>query len=308
MPFVFVLLGGMLGAMVFGLQGALLGAVLMPLGWMALRQRLNGDAAKPAEGAAAASGVAALAARVHVLEQEVARLRELVDQTSSVPGVAAVDQPDLVSPAIETAPAETRIDASAPSFAAEFAAPSSVVVPPALTAVDEDVEIDLEPIAAATQPQLPPQPPSPPPASSHPSAPPPIPLRHRLPSFVSRFLFGGNTIAKVGVVILFLGLAFLLRYAAERVTVPVQWRYAGVALAYLGTLVAVFHDRGLRIPARGLAGTGTLGRLESSPAGIVDDHLGRRPDGPIGDGDDLERSGRCRSGQPRDQGRPDRER
>ncbi|MEP6504779.1 MAG: DUF2339 domain-containing protein, partial [Betaproteobacteria bacterium] len=47
---------------------------------------------------------------------------------------------------------------------------------------------------------------------------------------VARAIFGGNTIVKGGVLILFLGLAFLLRYTSERVTLPVEFRYAGVAL------------------------------------------------------------------------------
>lgn len=68
-----------------------------------------------------------------------------------------------------------------------------------------------------------PRPPKPP-------SPPPVPLQERLPSFLRRWIFGGDTIVKVGVLILFLGLAFLLRYAAERVTVPIELRYASVAL------------------------------------------------------------------------------
>lgn len=43
------------------------------------------------------------------------------------------------------------------------------------------------------------------------------------------WLLGGNTLARVGVVLLFLGLAFLLRYATDRVVIPVELRYAGVA-------------------------------------------------------------------------------
>ena len=43
------------------------------------------------------------------------------------------------------------------------------------------------------------------------------------------WLFGGNTVLRVGVVLLFLGLAFLLRYATEGVEVPIELRYAGVA-------------------------------------------------------------------------------
>ncbi|WP_396269664.1 DUF2339 domain-containing protein [Ideonella sp.] len=62
-----------------------------------------------------------------------------------------------------------------------------------------------------------------PPAAPEPS------LIERLPAPMREFLLGGNTLVKVGVVLLFLGLAFLLRYAAERTTVPIPLRYAGVA-------------------------------------------------------------------------------
>ena len=41
---------------------------------------------------------------------------------------------------------------------------------------------------------------------------------------------------RVGVVLLFLGLAFLLRYATEGMVVPIELRYAGVAAAALGLL------------------------------------------------------------------------
>lgn len=51
-----------------------------------------------------------------------------------------------------------------------------------------------------------------------------------------RLIFGGNMLVKLGVLILFLGLAFLLRYAAERVTVPIELRFAGVAMTGAGLL------------------------------------------------------------------------
>jgi uncharacterized membrane protein len=50
------------------------------------------------------------------------------------------------------------------------------------------------------------------------------------------WLLGGNTLVRIGVVLLFLGLAFLLRYAAERVVVPIELRYAGVAASAIGLL------------------------------------------------------------------------
>ncbi|MFD2882529.1 DUF2339 domain-containing protein [Pseudomonas lini] len=69
------------------------------------------------------------------------------------------------------------------------------------------------------------------------------PAAPRGPNFIERaisgarnWLFGGNTVLRVGVVLLFLGLAFLLRYATEGMVVPVELRYAGVAASALGLL------------------------------------------------------------------------
>lgn len=53
---------------------------------------------------------------------------------------------------------------------------------------------------------------------------------------VRNWLFGGNTVLRVGVLLLFLGLAFLLRYATEGIVVPIEVRYAGVAACALGLL------------------------------------------------------------------------
>ena len=88
----------------------------------------------------------------------------------------------------------------------------------------------------------------------------------RGPSFVERavsaakdWLFGGNTVLRVGVVLLFIGLAFLLRYASERVAVPVELRYAGVALAAIVLLVLGWRLRekraayGLMLQGTGIA-------------------------------------------------------
>ena len=45
------------------------------------------------------------------------------------------------------------------------------------------------------------------------------------------YFTGGNTLVRVGIVILFIGVAFLLRYVAEHTHVPIQLRLAGVAAA-----------------------------------------------------------------------------
>ena len=60
---------------------------------------------------------------------------------------------------------------------------------------------------------------------------PAIPFKDRLPEPVRNLLYGVNTLVQIGVLILFLGLAFLLRFAAEHISFPIELRYAGVAVA-----------------------------------------------------------------------------
>ncbi|GHT91597.1 hypothetical protein FACS1894116_00420 [Betaproteobacteria bacterium] len=83
------------------------------------------------------------------------------------------------------------------------------------------------------------------------------------PDFVERafsacvgWLFGGNTVVRVGVVLLFIGLAFLLRYATERYSLPVELRYAGVTLTAL-VLLSVGWRLRLKNAAYGLMLQGT---------------------------------------------------
>ena len=67
---------------------------------------------------------------------------------------------------------------------------------------------------------------------------------------VSRWLFGGNTLVRVGIVVLFIGVAFLLKYAAERELLPIELRLAAVALGGVALLVVGWR---LRLPRPGYA-------------------------------------------------------
>lgn len=73
------------------------------------------------------------------------------------------------------------------------------------------------------------------------------------------WLLGGNTVLRVGVVLLFLGLAFLLRYASERVVLPVEFRYLGVAITAIVLLALGWrlrhrnHAYGLMLQGAGIA-------------------------------------------------------
>lgn len=68
---------------------------------------------------------------------------------------------------------------------------------------------------------------------------------HVLHTLLNWFV-GGNVLLKTGVVILFFGLAFLLRLAAEHIEVSVKARYVMVALAGLGATVAGWWLRSKR--------------------------------------------------------------
>lgn len=66
------------------------------------------------------------------------------------------------------------------------------------------------------------------------------------PNWFSRWLFGGNTVVRAGIVILFFGVAFLLKYAYERVQVPIEFRLSGVALLAIALLAVGWRLRDKR--------------------------------------------------------------
>lgn len=71
------------------------------------------------------------------------------------------------------------------------------------------------------------------------------------------WLFGGNLVAKIGLMILFIGVAFLLRLASSYVTVPIELRLAGIAAGAIALLGWGWHIRstrpGIALPTQGAA-------------------------------------------------------
>ena len=57
------------------------------------------------------------------------------------------------------------------------------------------------------------------------------------PNALWAWLVGGNTVARIGVLLLFIGVGFLLKYATEHVHVPISVRLAAVALGGVALLV-----------------------------------------------------------------------
>lgn len=99
--------------------------------------------------------------------------------------------------------------------------------------------------APASPPPVPPTAPAPmslPPAATEPGTGPPTespPPRRRLADLfapVVGFLTRGNPVLKAGLVVLFFGVAFLLKYAAQRELIPLELRLAAVAAGGLALL------------------------------------------------------------------------
>lgn len=55
---------------------------------------------------------------------------------------------------------------------------------------------------------------------------------------IKAWFLSGNTVAKVGAIILFFGVGFLIKYASDRGILPIELRLAAVTLAAIGTLIA----------------------------------------------------------------------
>lgn len=218
MQWIFMLVGLVLGA---GVSESVTGALLGGLIGLSLGQalRLQGLEARNAQLTAQLKDFAERFERGTRAMHE--RLVKVEQGGRSEPAPASA----IEEPVVEPQPAPAVAEAPAPELdwaldpLPEVEAPQPVEAP--------------EPLAA--QVAHPPQP-----------APQPSPWREqapREPNLIERgfaaakaWLFGGNTVLRVGVVLLFLGLAFLLRYATEGVEVPLELRYMGVAASAVALL------------------------------------------------------------------------
>jgi uncharacterized membrane protein len=60
------------------------------------------------------------------------------------------------------------------------------------------------------------------------------------------WILGGNTLARVGVVVLLIGVAFLVKYAAQRFTVPIELRLAAIGLVAVAIAATGWRLRAAR--------------------------------------------------------------
>ncbi len=70
-----------------------------------------------------------------------------------------------------------------------------------------------------------------------------VDLPDRAAASIKAFFTTGNLVTKIGVIVLFFGFAFLLKYAAQRNLVPIEFRLIGVFLGGLGLLGAGWRLR-----------------------------------------------------------------
>lgn len=213
--------------------------------------------------------VSALEDSLSTALRELQSLRNSVDaaRLSEKPAAAPVFTPQQprapAQPAAAQTPSAPLPDApSAPASAAQTA---TVAAPEARPVAPPEVPAEA-PTRAAPVFAEPPRLSVPLPAAAAPRpAPAPVPepapaARDTSPAWLSaakNWLFTGNLVAKMGLLILFIGVSFLLKYASERVTVPIELRLAGIVAADIALLVWGWRmrltRRSLSLPIQGAA-------------------------------------------------------
>ncbi|MDN7890925.1 DUF2339 domain-containing protein [Burkholderia cepacia] len=206
-----------------------------------------------------ADRVARLEATVETLTREVASLRgQLAGAKAGSTSTAATAH----------TPAGTASVSAAPPAISSAPVPPSATLPPRPPAQPAAARADAPASLSAPAPAPAPAPvrtaaPVPVPAALHasetPAAPapapsvPPTPPKPREPDIVERafraardWLLGGNTVVRVGIVVLFFGVAFLLKYAADNNMLPIEFRLAGTALAAAALLAIGWRVRARR--------------------------------------------------------------
>ena len=165
-----------------------------------------------------AAALAQLEARVALLEQTVAQLRaggaeRVPTPAPATPRPSVADAPESTLPVFET-----------------DALPPELPTPPA-----EPVRRRGADVLAARRGE-------PAPARRAPVERTPGTL-DQLYDTARAWLLGGNTVVRVGLLVLFFGLAFLARYAVENSMLPVEFRLAGIAFGGIALLVVGWRLR-----------------------------------------------------------------
>ncbi len=202
--------------------------------------------------------IALLQHRVDDLEQR----RQLVEPPSASTEEPFVDEPAAEEPTAEIAPPLS--PTSNPEFVAESAPTSPKVEVPLPAELSKPTPPASPPLVAPSRGRSPED------------------MLERAFSRIKRWFTTGNIPVKVGVVVSFFGVAFLLKYAADRelFNLPIEYRLASVALGAVALLVIGWRLRTrMRTYALSMQGGGlgilyltifaTLRTYELIPAGLA---------------------------------------
>lgn len=202
----------------------------LPLGFI-LGFLIYGRMRSNAYWAAARQHGLALARRVEGLEQELTAVRAELRR-----GSQTAPSPVVAPPPLPAVPEPLTVSTREPAAVEPVMAPRPMPLTPATTAL------------RASAPATPQRASEPAPSEQARVLAPPAPPSaiERAFSAAKDWLLGGNTVARVGLLVLFVGVAFLLRYVAERTQVPIEVRLLGVAAGALVFLVLGWRLRETR--------------------------------------------------------------
>ncbi|PLY42320.1 hypothetical protein CSZ94_10955 [Janthinobacterium sp. ROICE36] len=189
--------------------------------------------------------------KVADLELLTARLRKEVDSIHKrLQTLEGQDKAPAIAPPVERA-APAPVPVPAPISAPAPVPKAAMMAPVELAKVAPAAPVHT----FAPAPSAPPPPTKPAPAA--PNTPSWIAHPDGLVAKAKNWLFTGNLVAKLGLLILFLGVSFLLKYVSAQVTLPIELRLAGIVLADIALLAWAWRIRlsrpGISLPLQGTA-------------------------------------------------------
>jgi uncharacterized membrane protein len=247
--------GAIAGNLVWHEWGAIAGGLIgFFAGVMLSGNRMREAHRKPLAGGPFSGGAvrdgASLQARVGALEQRVRELEQALRDVRSAP--AAAHGADVVSTELPAAaPAGEPVGVHADEAARVSAAAMAMPAPRELESPKPRVaaRTGSRPLPAAGAPEVPAA-----------ITPPPTAPRATANALWAWFT-GGNALTRIGVVVLFFGVAFLLRYLAEHFEVPIEAKLMAVAAVGIALIALGLRTAAAR-PAYGVS-------LQGAGAGVL---------------------------------------
>jgi uncharacterized membrane protein len=178
-------------------------------------------------------------ARLRTLSKRIEALKRDIAEGTPAP-VATLAAPERRAEPPQSAPAEppapARPKAAEPAAWTTPPAPAPIIDSAARRAAAAQAATTSTPAAA------------PPRGPAAPRTPPPPNAIDNLVAAVKRWFSEGNVPVKVGMLVLFAGVAALLKYASDQgwLHVPIELRLAGIALAAIAALALGWRERGRR--------------------------------------------------------------